>query len=336
MAIKWKKQVKGTDGRYTHEWKPDGTSHEGLVVTPSWVNHSVRIMSDVWENQTCVKVWDPEAEEVKTLVIYTSGMSSRCGEVAAVDAPADIIAAYEEAEARKKRVAEAGAELRAKEEADADARRDLKEVKTGREVVVIKGRKVPVGTRGVVRWLGATEWGYRVGITVQGQDKLVYTSIQNCEAIVAGLEPDETPVGGWAAYRDAVIAAERATVDSRPSKGHRVRIIADGTEGTMFWINGDRCGVDPRPAKEQRGRCPDPIWVQISEVERLNGNRSVVVASPVAVPAPKKAVLPAPYDMICFIDGTDGLNRRGAVVAQLTKNGIAGLVAKNPDVKVLI
>lgn len=335
MAIKWKKQVKGTDGRYTREWRPDGTSHEGLVVTPSWVK-CVRVMSDVWENVTYTKVWNPETDEITTLSIYTSGMSSRCGEVSEVDAPAHVLAAYEASEARKARVSEARAELRAKEEADSEARKDLKEVKTGREVVVIKGRKVPVGTRGIVRWLGATEWGYRVGIAVAGQAKLTYTSIQNCEALVAGLEPDETPVGGWAAYRDAVIAAERATVDSRPNKGHRVRIIADGTEGTMFWINGDRCGVDPRPAKEQRGRCPNPIWVQVSEVERLNGARSVVVASPVAVPAPKKAVLPAPYDMICFIDGTDGLNRRGDVVAQLTKNGIAGLVAKNPDVKVLI
>jgi hypothetical protein len=335
MAIRWKKQVVGSDGRYTREWRPDGISHEGLVVTPSWVNHSVRIMSDVWENQTCVKVWDPEAEEVKTLVIYTTGMSSRCGEVTEVDAPAEIIEAYEAAEARKKRVQEAAAEIYEAREAEEAARKDLKQVHTGRKVVVVKGRKVPVGTEGIVRWCGATEWGHRVGLEVVGEEKLVYTSIQNCEGIVPGLAADQTPVGGWAAYRDAVIAAERTTLSSRPSKGHRVRIIADGTEGTLFWINGERCGVDPRPAKEQRGRCPNPIWLQVDELERLNGNRSVKVSAPAAVPAPQKAVLAAPYNQIQFIDGSDALTIGGKVVSTLTPNGIQSLLAKNPDIKVL-
>ena len=138
------------------------------------------------------------------------------------------------------------------------------------------------------------------------------------------------------AFRDALLAAERATLASRPSKGHRVRIIADGTEGTMFWINGDRCGVDLRPAKEQRGRCPNPIWLQVNEVERLDGSRSTIVAPPIATPAPKKEVLPSPYDKIAFIDGDEGLNRYGDVVASLTPSGKQGLLTKNPDIKVLI
>ncbi len=334
MAIKWTQQILGKDGRYTREWRPDGVSHEGCVVTPSWVK-CVRVMSDVWENVTYTKVWDPETDEVKTISLYTSNLSSRRGVVSEVDAPAHVLAAYEASEARKARVMEARDEASRKAEADSEARKDLKEVKTGREVVVIKGRKVPVGTRGIVRWLGATEWGYRVGIAVQGQDKLTYTSIQNCEAIVPGLAPDETPVGGWAAFRDAVIAAEKATLDSQPKKGHRVRIIADGTEGTMFWINGDRCGVDPRPAKEQRGRCPNPIWTQVDQIERLDGSRSTKVAAPVAVPAPKKEVLPAPYDTIRWIDGEEALDYRGETVATLTASGIQSLLAKNPDIKVL-
>ena len=326
MAIRWTK----VDARDEQE-----ITHKGLVVTSSWVNPSVRIMSDLWEDQTCCKVWDPETEEVKTLVIYTTGMSSHRGEVIEVDAPAEIIEAYEAAEARKKRVREAAAEIREAYEAEEVARKDLKQVHTGRKVVVVKGRKVPVGTEGIVRWCGGTDWGYRVGLEVVGEEKLVYTSIQNCEGIVPGLAPDETPVGGWAAYRDAVIAAERATIDSRPRKGHRVRIIADGTEGTLFWINGERCGVDPRPAKEQRGRCPDPIWLQVDELERLDGSRSVKVAVPAAVPAPKKAVLPAPYNQIRFIDGSDALTLGGKVVSTLTPNGIQSLLAKNPDIKVL-
>ena len=334
MAIQWTGRVKGSDSRYTREWKPDGVSHEGLVVTASWTK-CVRVMSDVWENQTFVKVWDVESQEVQTITIYTTNLSSRCGRVSEVDAPAHIIAAYTAAEDRKARLRAAREELDAAMRLDKEAQGELKKVVNGREVIVVKGRKVPVGTRGIVRWMGATEWGYRVGISVTGQDKLTYTSISNCEALVAGLEPNEIPVGGWAAYRDVVIAAETATIASRPKKGHRVRIIADGTKGTLFWINGDRCGVDTRPVKEQRGRSPEPLWLPLDEVERLDGSRSAVVVAPVAVPASKKVVLAAPYDEVCFIDGVDALGYRGEVVATLTENGKASLLQKNPDIRVL-
>lgn len=50
----------------------------------------------------------------------------------------------------------------------------------GAEVEVYKGRKVPVGTIGVVRWMGIDQWGNeRVGLSVAGQDKLVYTAKSN-------------------------------------------------------------------------------------------------------------------------------------------------------------
>jgi len=335
MAINWTAQVKDPEtGRYTHEWRPDGTSHKGLVVTESWTR-CVRVMSDVWENQTFVKVWDEENQEVETITIYTTNLSARCGRVSEVDAPAHIIAEYKAAEDRKARIRIAREELHTARRLEEEAQEELKKVVNGREVIVVKGRKVPVGTRGIVRWTGATEWGYRVGIAVTGQDKLTYTSISNCEAVVVGLEPDETPVGGWAAYRDAVLAAENATIASRPKKGHRVRIIADGTKGTLFWLNGDRCGVDPRPVKEQRGRCPDPLWLPLTEVERLDGSRSTTVAIPLPVPAPKKAVLPAPFNEVCFVDGSDALNFQGEVVATLTKNGCARLVEQNPEIRIL-
>jgi|TARA_R110000824_G_scaffold54351_24_gene149991 hypothetical protein len=302
-------------------------------------------MSDVWENQTFVKVWDEESKEVKTITIYTTNLSSRCGCVSEVDAPAHIIATYKAAQDRKARIRAAREELDTARRLEKEAQEELKKVVNGREVVVVKGRKVPVGTRGLVRWMGATEWGYRVGIAVTGQppkgfdpllNKLTYTSISNCEALVAGLEPNETPVGGWAAYRDAVIAAETATIASRPKKGHRVRVIADGTKGTLFWINGDRCGVDTRPVKEQRGRSPEPLWLPLDEVERLDGSRSTIVAAPVAVPAPKKEELRWPYNEVCFVDGADALNYRGEVIATLTERGRNRLVEQNPEIRILV
>lgn len=334
MAIHWTAQIKGPDGKFTREWKHDGVTHVGLVVTASW-SASVRIMSDVWETVTYAKVWDASKKEVETITLGVGGMSSRCGSVSEVDAPASVIAAYEAAEARKSRIRLAQEELDTTRRLDRDAQEELTKVVVGREVIVVKGRKVPVGTRGVARWVGASDWGYRVGIAVAGQEKLTYTAYDNCKALVVGLEPDESPEGGWAAYRDAAIAAETATFASRPKKGHRVRVIADGTEGTVFWINGDRCGVDTRPSKEQRGRCSDPLWVGLDAVERLDGSRSTTVVAPKAVPAAKKVVLPAPYNEVCFIDGADAVDYRGDVVATLTENGKASLLQKNPDIRVL-
>lgn len=47
-------------------------------------------------------------------------------------------------------------------------------------VEVFKGRKVPVGTVGIVKWIGEDNYGTeKVGLKVEGQDKLVYTAKAN-------------------------------------------------------------------------------------------------------------------------------------------------------------
>lgn len=47
-------------------------------------------------------------------------------------------------------------------------------------VEVFKGRKVPVGTKGVVKWIGTNHYGTSVGILVPGKDGLVFTAYGNC------------------------------------------------------------------------------------------------------------------------------------------------------------
>lgn len=50
----------------------------------------------------------------------------------------------------------------------------------GDTVEVYKGRKVPVGTTGIIRWMGKD--GYdneRVGLSIPGEDKLIYTALSN-------------------------------------------------------------------------------------------------------------------------------------------------------------
>lgn len=48
-------------------------------------------------------------------------------------------------------------------------------------VEVVRGRKVPLGTKGVVKWIGSNRFGTSVGILVPGKDGLVFTSIGNVE-----------------------------------------------------------------------------------------------------------------------------------------------------------
>jgi hypothetical protein len=52
-------------------------------------------------------------------------------------------------------------------------------IEKGKAVEVVKGRKVAIGTKGIVRWFGSTRFGYRVGLAVEGQTELVYTSLDN-------------------------------------------------------------------------------------------------------------------------------------------------------------
>lgn len=49
-------------------------------------------------------------------------------------------------------------------------------------VEVVKGRKVPVGTKGIVMWVGDDEFNrdaYRLGLKVEGEAKLVYVTSAN-------------------------------------------------------------------------------------------------------------------------------------------------------------
>lgn len=52
------------------------------------------------------------------------------------------------------------------------------------KVEVYKGRKVPVGTVGQVKWVGSNRFGASVGMQVAGTDSLVFVSIGNVRVLV--------------------------------------------------------------------------------------------------------------------------------------------------------
>lgn len=107
------------------------------------------------------------------------------GGSATIDAAPDVAEAWQ-------------AHLAAEREARraAEARREAATVRKGVAVRVAKGRKVPVGTEGTVAWLGWQTYGYRkslrVGIRVEGEEKLIFTAASNVvvlDAEYGELEP---------------------------------------------------------------------------------------------------------------------------------------------------
>ena len=107
------------------------------------------------------------------------------GGSADIDAAPDVMAAW-------------NAHLAAKRDAEyaAKVRREAATLRKGVAVRVVKGRKVPIGTEGTVGWLGWQTYGYRqtlrVGIRVEGEEKLIFTAATNLAVVTAeygDLEP---------------------------------------------------------------------------------------------------------------------------------------------------
>ena len=58
-------------------------------------------------------------------------------------------------------------------------------VTKGSTVVVVKGKKVPLGTTGVAFWVGETKYGMRVGLNAAGVTH--WTAMGNVEVVGAGV-----------------------------------------------------------------------------------------------------------------------------------------------------
>lgn len=96
-----------------------------------------------------------------------------------VDAPAEAMEQYAaEQEAKRQRARERYAET-VRIEQMSRAREPFK----GREVEVVSGRKVPVGTKGTVFWYGEGQWGWRVGFKEPGSDEALWTAASNVRVV---------------------------------------------------------------------------------------------------------------------------------------------------------
>lgn len=200
-------------------------------------------------------------------------------------------------------------------------------VKKGATVVVVRGRKVPHGTVGVVRWEGDGDYGPRVGLAVEGQDKLVYTAHRNVEAVYPGLKPGQNPEGGWVELH-ARVQREQLL----PQKGHRVKHRESEQIGTVFWVEGSRLGFKTK-ANESGPKVT--CWANAEEVVMLLPYQDPTIPAPPveldyctevrATPetpwryAVDSSSLPAPFNEITTLercpDGYRGLNAREEYVA---------------------
>jgi len=160
------------------------------------------------------------------------------------------------------------------------------EVEKGMTVEVYKGRKVPKGTVGKVFWMGAGQYGWRVGINDEMGDTH-WTALTNVRAIAADKDPGET----WVEYegRKAVEAVAREA--ARIARWDEVVILAEPDfKGKVFWERDGRIGVARLGAKRVRvngnlrNKEEDTRWVDAADVCKLaDYEPEPEVAAPVAV-----------------------------------------------------
>jgi hypothetical protein len=228
--------------------------HEGRVLGID--SRDSRIMSDVYTLTHTAIVWSAELRA--PISVFLKNFDFDEAAEAEVDATQEVVDAYEAwkvAEAEKK--AQAAYDLRCDQ-----ARERLLEPKVGYRAVVVKGRKVPVGTEGIVTYIKYGAWGLRVGIK-DDEGEVHYTAAHNVHRVVH-LEDGED----W-------IATECRLEVSPPRKWDLIRTRDSGIEGTVFFVSvdGDRIGFATTNRKVM-GRYVDVEWAytpNVDVIERRNG-----------------------------------------------------------------
>jgi hypothetical protein len=164
--------------------KSDVESFVGCVVLIR--NRVERIMSDVWDDVTYAVVWDAEATAFREVHVRCSEFSGHwraC--VATVDGTPEVFELYE--------AHLVGDLFRKKLDAyDREVYARLVEaatIRNGRKVRVVRGRKIPQGTEGIVFYQKEGRWGTQLGIRTsdrrEGRNWLdaVWVSQDNCAVV---------------------------------------------------------------------------------------------------------------------------------------------------------
>lgn len=158
---------------YTNHNGEKVVSHVGCVLHTahqSWY--------DDWDE--LVVVWNPDTKKPESVIVYSTRFGT--GDTSfTIDATDEVLAEY-------------NAYLRELKynKLKSEAYEYAHKIRKGSEVVVVKGRKVKHGTKGLVFWEGTKRFGYSVvrtlGIAVNGEKdehgkfkEVVWVSADNCE-----------------------------------------------------------------------------------------------------------------------------------------------------------
>ena len=163
----------------------DGTVCWSGRVVAIKTDYNVRIMSDVWSDETYATVYAPETMGTRhteygpiqqtvwhTVHIGSSEFSS-CYRATKIDAPSELIEEYNKHLAEiELKAQQARDEYAAKERANR-IKEALERVEKGRIVEVYKGRKVKINTSGLCFWEGRDSFGNdKIGIATTNRKEM--------------------------------------------------------------------------------------------------------------------------------------------------------------------
>lgn len=145
MAIQ---EVIENQGHYEDKGSPQ---YVGLVVALK-TKYDVRKMSDIWADDFYALVWT--GTEAKRVYLGSNFELQGPIDRAVVDATPEVRQAYAAWEAERLERERLAQEAKAERKRLEAIEREKKAVRKGRRVRVIRGRKTPKGTEGVVFWMG--------------------------------------------------------------------------------------------------------------------------------------------------------------------------------------
>jgi len=282
-----------------------------------------RVMSDVYLDVVRVQVWDPVKSQPESVMLSCEIM----GETATseIDCPESILQAWEgqkETDARQEAAARA---LREEEEEERQAEAELKAPKRGDAAVVVRGRNVPQGTRGRIIWEGVKEFGPRVGLK-DADGKVHWTATSNVEKVVPGVAPGTRPPQGWVKLREEIRASHSKQAETFPCKGDRVKVLASGLFGRVFWVKDTRLGLNYEGASST----DEPFWCDVYEVAVVDTQGNTLSATTPPQERNPLEHLPAPLCHIRELREENGMwkaySASGEFILELPAEGAADLI----------
>lgn len=159
----------------SHWDKEKGTTHRTVEHVGYVVGTGSQYLGDGDSHYWAV-VFNPETSEFEHVGLGYTPYDAK------VDAPAEMREAYENLQEAKRALARAEAAVSNLGKYERDAAWDAESVTRGKWVKVVKGRKVPKGTVGLVKVHHEGQWGWSVLLeTLAGEE--VWTSESNVEVL---------------------------------------------------------------------------------------------------------------------------------------------------------